>query len=94
VKVTDLNSIFLMKPLLQTAMHESSMVKYYWNLITESAHEDEVKAEPVLDYLVALFLTIKGFALARKERDRLTLKTARRKDVKPSKSLRGRMKEY
>lgn len=77
---------------LQTSMHEAFMVKYYWNQIIEMAHQHELSSLPVLDYLISLFITIKGFATARKERERLTVE--RGKKANPSKSLRGKLKKH
>ena len=71
-------------------MLDAFMVKYYWNKIIALAHEQEADSLPVLDYLICLFITIKGFAIARKERDRLTKCN---KNSKMSKSLRGKLKK-
>lgn len=66
------------------------MVKYYWSKLLVKSDIDELKSLPVLDYLINLFVTIKGFAVARKEKDRLSKKV--RSVVSSSKSLRGKLK--
>lgn len=47
-----------------------------------------------LDYLIHLFLTIKGFAVAQKERDSCLMEDGKmkRKINKSSQSLRGKLK--
>ena len=81
------------KSLLLMTMHDSFMVNYYWNKTVEMSHLVECNTLPVLDYLMSLFITIKGFALARKERDRLTVQRQHDKKVNQSKSLRGKLKK-
>lgn len=75
---------------LQCAMFDGFMVKYHWNKLVENAHTNETDSLVVLDYLINLFITITGFAMARKERDRLNKKVE--KGVPKSKSLRGKLK--
>lgn len=84
----------LNKSNLQLAVHDSFMVKYYWSRILELAHCDEQTSLPALDYLICLFLTIKGFAVARKERDSFVMKDGKMKGkiIKKSQSLRGKLK--
>ena len=55
---------------------------------------DEHSALPALDYLIRLFLTIKGFAVGRKERDSCLMEDGKMKSRKnkSSKSLRGKLK--
>jgi len=92
VKIGYMHAYSVDKIHLQTSMHEAFMVKYYWNQIIELAHQNELSSLPVLDYLISLFITIKGFATARKERDRLTVE--RGKKANRSKSLRGKLKNH
>ena len=66
------------------------MVKYYWTKLFEKSDIDELKSLAVLDYLINLFITVKGFAVARKEKDKLQKKV--RSVVSASKSLRGKLK--
>jgi len=86
------------KDALQAAMHDSSMVKYYWGQILQFDNVDELSALPIFDYLVSLFITIKGFAIARKERDKLSAAQEQKlrlsKSCKSSKSLRGKLKQH
>jgi hypothetical protein len=91
VKLRNIQANYVDKTYLQTSMHEAFMVKYYWNQIIEMSHQHELSSLPVLDYLISLFITIKGFAIARKERERLTVE--RSKKAKHSKSLRGKLKK-
>ena len=79
------------KVCLQTTMHEAFMVNYYWNIIIEMIHQNELACLPVLGYIISLFITIKGFATARKERDCMAANHS--KKTKHSKSLRGTLKK-
>ena len=40
------------------------MVKYYWTKLFEKSDIDELKSLAVLDYLINLFITVKGFAVS------------------------------
>ena len=60
------------KEQLHAAMLDAFMVKYYCHKIIAFAHEQETDSLPALNYLICLFITIKGFAIARKVRNRLT----------------------
>jgi len=94
VTTQHLTSESLNKSNLQMAIHDSFMVKYYWGRILEVASCDEHSSLPALDYLIRLFLTIKGFAVARKERDLFLTKDGKMKGKisKKSQSLRGKLK--
>jgi hypothetical protein len=78
------------KLILLSEMFDSFMVKFYWNKILSRTHMTEQRSLPVLDYLINLFITIKGFSVARKEKNRLTKKVANK--FKKSKSMRGNLK--
>ena len=78
------------KALTVSKIVDSFMVQFYWNKIVDTCHVDEISSLPALDYLVNLFITIKGFAVARKERDRLTKKVVQTEAS--SKSLTGKLK--
>lgn len=79
---------------LQETMFESFMIQYHWNKIIELSHTDEYKSLPVLEYVIKLFITVKGFAVTHKERDRLKQKKTSKMDTsrKVSKSVRGKLK--
>ena len=91
VTVRGMQASFINKVCLQTTMHEAFMVNYYWNLIIEMVHQNEISCLPVLDYVISLFITVKGFATARKERNRMAANNS--KKAKHSKSLRGTLKK-
>ena len=82
------------KSILQTTMLESVLVQYYWNQIILLQHADESSSLPLLDYFICLFITIKGFAVVRKQRDELASQTKSKiLQAKQSKSLRGKLKK-
>jgi ATP/ADP translocase len=83
--ITSCNKLFLL-----SEMFDSFMVKFYWNKILGRTHISEQRSLPVLDYLINLFITIKGFSIARKEKNRLTKKVANK--FKKSKSMMGSLK--
>ena len=62
---------------------ESFMIKHYFKLLIEGQEDD---CELVLKYIIKLFLTIKGFAIARKTRNALC-------SNRNLNSLRGAMKK-
>ena len=58
---------FVDKNLMRTEMMHSVMVKHYWGKILKNAHADAATVQPVLEHIVGLFITIKGFSLAKNE---------------------------
>jgi len=82
INANGLNSSSISKSFLQATMHSAYMVKYNWKQIIDIAHEDEANAMPALNYVISLFITIKGFAIARKESDRFKAAAERCKVVR------------
>jgi hypothetical protein len=78
---------------LRSAMLASFMVKLYWSKIVIAANAQASTCQPVLGFVVTLFITIKGFAVARNEKERLTAVSSRKQTDKGSKSFRGKLKK-
>ena len=79
---------------VKAAMKESFMVKHYWPNILALTRVQQVVSQPVFEYIVSLFITVKGFAMARKEHDKLSAAAAKKKQntVAKSSSLRKNLK--
>lgn len=76
------------KGVMRAEMLNSFMVKHYWARILRIGHADAAVAQPVLEYIISLFITIKGFSLAKKETSKFS-----EKGGKNSKSFRGKLKK-
>lgn len=70
---------------------ESHMINYYWKRLLASAQVNELASRSVLLYIVSLFVTVKSFAIVKKERSRLIGK--HELGTSKSKSLRGNLKK-
>jgi len=56
---------------LKLLISESAIVKLHWHEILKISQCEECTSVLALDYLMTLFITLKGFAVAKKERERL-----------------------
>lgn len=79
---------------LKLLMSKSPIVKLHWEKILKISNTEEADSQPAFEYLMTLFITLKGFAVAKKERERLQDKLVKRNksSVRASKSLRGNLK--
>jgi len=96
VSSTTLGSKIINQGQLKLQMSQSTIVKLHWDKILQISHSEESNSQPALDYLMTLFITVKGFAVARKEHERLENTIAKKKITKKvnrSKSLRGNLKK-
>ena len=79
---------------LQAEMLHSFMVRHYWNKVLNIAHTDSKTAQLVLNYIVTLFITVKAFSVAKKEKNKFREASKVTFPAgKPSQSLRGKMKK-
>lgn len=87
-----INCTKIEKSSLKSQILQAHMVGYYWDKLVDSAHKNESSCLPVLEYLINLFVNIKGFAVARKEKEKLKSKCKPKAPEKGSVSLRGAVK--
>jgi len=78
---------------IQSRMLESFMANYYWMKLVKQAEANAADTNPALHYIVSLFITVKGFAVAKKERQKLSLGPGKTVTEPKSKSLRGGLKK-
>jgi hypothetical protein len=88
-----LATLSLNKMKMVKAMNNSPMVQYYWNRIIATADTNDFKSKPVLQFVIRLFVSINGFAIARKEKDRSTAVVSKKHPAAQSTS-RGMMALY
>lgn len=75
------------------AMLASFMVQYYWKRILAVTGSSDCTAQDLLNYVICCFVSIKGFAVAKKEKERLTSDASRKRTGAKSASFRGQLKK-
>jgi hypothetical protein len=88
-----LATLSLNKMKMVKAMNNSPMVQYYWNRIIATADTNDFKSKPVLQFVICLFVSTNGFAIARKEKDRSTADVCKKHHAAKSASLRGQLRK-
>ena len=71
IDMSSLSAHSLLKVSLKELVMDSFLVKYYWTELLKKSGSSEDECGHFLEYVIDLFLTIRGFAVARKVKNQL-----------------------